>query len=266
MKIVVVLIVLLLLVACSPEEVPEPEIPTLQPEVEEILRIEPKETLIYEEVVHIEPENTGVPTNLSLPFKIEDVDLLHGEVNPLGVVRFDKDQGDIGHPGIDIPLKQGSSIFAVANGPVVLITSAGDPWNGMAVSQLLKKTGDGTGWVFTYEHIELAEGIIEGTELKRGDLVGTKKAPEGFTLHLQLSKFFDGFKYSRDPQCWPNLLNNSKEINSWWETYSASQHLRDSWATTIEEGKYGFKGLLETSQYPNGPQLCYALGTDVRSG
>jgi murein DD-endopeptidase MepM/ murein hydrolase activator NlpD len=208
----------------------------------------------------------SVPTGLSIPFDINDINPLEGEVNPLGIVRFSKDQSDVGHPGIDIPLKQGSSVYAVDDGRVVLIDSASDPWNGMKVFQLLKETGKGTGWAYNYEHIKLAEGVEVGSELKKGDLVGTKAAPDGFTAHFQLSKVFNDFKYTSDAQCWPDFLISDEKtrLDSWWEEYSSTQHLINSWDTTFEEDKYPFRGLLDVSRYPSGPQLCYSLGTDVR--
>jgi len=212
------------------------------------------------------PIDAEIPTDLSLPFDIKDVDLKNGAVNPLGVVRFDKDQKDIGHSGIDIPLKERSRVYAVADGKVVLIKSASDPWGGMGVYQLIKQTGPGTGWAFLYEHIEIAEGIKEETELKKGELVGYKIAPDGFTAHLQLSEIFNDFKYTREIQCWPDFLNSidKAKMDNWWDEYSNSNILINSWNTNSEGGKYPFRGLLDESKYPDGPQLCYALGTDVR--
>jgi hypothetical protein len=211
-------------------------------------------------------EKSKVPLNLSLPFNINDVHQTKGVVNPLGVVRFSQDQLNLGHPGIDIPLKQGSEIYAVADGDIVLIDIAGDPWGGMKVFQLLQQTGTGSGWAFIYEHIKLAKGVTVGTKLKKGTLVGEKIAPDGFTVHLQFSKVFNDFKYTSDATCWPNFLNKAEkdQLNFWWEGYSKNRLLINSWTTNSEEGKYPFKGLLDKSKFPNGPQLCYPLGTDVR--
>jgi len=159
-----------------------------------------------------------VPIELSIPFNVEDIGLLKGEVNPLGVVRFELDQGDIGHSGIDIPLKQGSPIYAVADGPVVITGSAGDPWNGEKLFQLLQETSKGEGLAFIYEHIEIGEGIVVGTELKKGEIIGTKIPPDSFTAHFQLSQVFNDFQYTSDNRCWPDFLSSNEKsiLDSWW--------------------------------------------------
>lgn len=211
-------------------------------------------------------ESPGIVFEFSLPFKIEDIDFFNGEINPVGVVRFGKDQPDIGHSGIDVPLNQYSEIFAVDDGEVVQIKTAGDPWGGMGITQLLEKTAEGEGWGFIYEHLIPKEGLRVGDMVKKGEVIGTKAAPAGFTAHFQMSKLFNNFEYTNDTQCWPDYLESeqSNALSSWWNEYRESRHLRDSWNTTFEEGKYAFRGLLDTLKYPDGPQLCYPLGTDVR--
>jgi hypothetical protein len=211
-------------------------------------------------------ESNPIPSDISMPFRIEDIHPSRGDVNPLGVVRFAKDQGNIGHNGIDIPLNQDAPIYAVADGRVVRIVSAGDPWGGMGLYQILRDDGNGEGYAFIYEHIEIAEGVEVGTELKRGDIVGTKIAPAGFTLHLQYSKVFNNFEYTDKMECWPEFLSNGEKaiLDSWWEDYRKSDRLISAWDSVFEEGAYPFRGLLDESKYPEGPQFCYPFGTDVR--
>ena len=68
----------------------------------------------------------------------------------MGIVRFAKDLPEFGHGGIDIPLFKDAPITAVADGEIVLIGSAGDPWDGKKVSHLLESTGEGEGLAFLY--------------------------------------------------------------------------------------------------------------------
>ena len=207
-----------------------------------------------------------VPSGLSLPFRIVDLDEFNGEINPIGIVRFSKDRPDIGHSGLDVPLAQGADIFAVADGEIVLLSSAGDPWGGWGIFQLLQGTRTGEGWGFIYEHVTPKPGLQVGSWVKRGEVIATKTAPAGFTAHLQLSYLFNSYEYISDIKCWPDKLASGDKtlLESWWQQYSASEHLVDSWRSTAEEGQYPFRGLLDTTAYTNGPHLCYPLGTDVR--
>lgn len=211
-------------------------------------------------------QSPQVPFDLSLPFKIEDIDELNGEINPIGVVRFSLDEPSVGHSGLDVPLLEGAEVFAVDDGEIVLLGSAGDPWGGQKIFQLLEKTNTGEGWGFIYEHVTPRFGLRVGEFVKRNEFIATKTAPAGFTAHLQLSYLFNQYQYIRDVQCWVNNLQAEERIslNSWWDKYKDSNHLVSSWSSTFEEGKYPFRGLLDAIAYPGGPQLCYPLGTDVR--
>ena len=40
--------------------------------------------------------------------------------------------------------------------------------------------------------------------------------------------------------------------------------LSGQWATASEEGMNAYKELLNRERFPEGPQLCYSLGLDVR--
>ena len=203
---------------------------------------------------------------LELPFNTSDIDQQNGEVNPLGVVRFSKDLAEFGHSGIDIPLTQGAPIYAVADGPVVVLKSAGDPWGGQGMFQLLQSASAGEGWVFVYEHVTPVAGIKNGSELKTGDLIATKTPPARFTAHFQLSAAFNNYEFTRGMECWVDSLSTSAltKLNTWWSKYLTDSTMINSWRTNTEEGKFPFRGLLNTAQFPNGPQLCYPPGIDVR--
>lgn len=213
------------------------------------------------------PENPdNPPNNLQLPFKTSDINENRGGVNPLGVVRFSKDLPELGHSGIDIPLNQGAPIFAVADGPIVIIKSAGDPWGGMGISQLLEPTIPGEGWIYIYEHITPVKGIEAGSKVNTGDLIATKTAPAGFTAHFQLSYAFNNYKFNRGMECWVDFLGRADKstLLDWWQARITSGKVAVNWTGPITEGTAPFEGLLDTAKYPNGPQLCYPPGTDVR--
>jgi len=148
-----------------------------------------------------QPREEGIPSGLSLPFKISDIDALNGEINPIGVVRFSADQGASGHSGLDVPLYQGVDILAVADGEIVFLGSAGDPWGGKRIFHLLRGTTRGEGWAYIYEHVILKPGLEVGSIVKRGEVIATKAAPTGFTAHLQLSYLFNDYQFIRDIQC-----------------------------------------------------------------
>ena len=211
-------------------------------------------------------KTSSIRGSLVVPFKIKDIDGKKREVNPMGVVRFSKDMPDIGHGGIDIPLFKDAPITAVADGSIVLLGSAGDPWGGEKIFQLLERTGGGEGLGFIYEHITIVKELKNGDKVKKGDLIGNKTAPNGFTAHFQLTNLFNNFQFLRDDLCWVDYLEKieKEKLTSWWNKYKESAHLVDSWNTNVEEGKFPFKGLLDTSKYPDGPQFCYPPGTDVR--
>lgn len=134
--------------------------------------------------------NSQIPSNFSLPFNINDIDQQNGEINPIGIVRFSQDQVGIGHSGLDVPLFQKSEIYAVSDGEIILIDSAGDPWGGMKIYQLLEKTGEGEGWIFNYEHVTPVSGIEVGKNVKRGDLIANKTAQSSFYSTFSIIKSF----------------------------------------------------------------------------
>lgn len=203
---------------------------------------------------------------LSLPFDFVDIDEGSGVINPIGVVRFSMDRADSGHSGLDVPLFEGANITAVGNGPIVQIDTAGDPWGGKKIVQLLQHTSDGEGWVFVYEHVTPLPQLKVGENIQTGDVIAQKSAPEGFTAHFQLSHAFNDFNYLRGVLCWPEFLAATEQdaLSRWWQTYRKLDHVRDSWNTILEEGKYPFRALLDPVSYPQGLELCYPLGTDVR--
>lgn len=210
-------------------------------------------------------ETQNIP-KLSLPFHVDSLLDTQAEVNPLGVVRFSKDLSSIGHSGIDFPMKEKSEIYAVADGEIVLIDSTGDDWGGMKVFELLKKTGKGEGIGFIYDHVTPVSGLKVGDKVTKGQYIANKVAPNDFTSHFQMSKLFNNYEYIDGAMCWIDYLSEEEKtkLDSWWNVYKNSDHLLGSWRGTIQEGKYPLRGLLDKENFPDGPQFCYPLGTDVR--
>jgi len=203
------------------------------------------------------------PGELSLPINLEDYTPDVGIINPLGLVRSSKDN-NIGHPGIDFPIKKGSEHLAVADGEIIEVTSAGDPWGGEKITQLLEITGEGKGWTFIYEH---AKSVVkEGDKVVRGQVVAINQAPERFTNHFGLVEAFNDYQYSGLGVCWPDLLKDSdkSELDSWFDQVKTSERFLERWRNVNEEGAYSSRELLNVKKYPNGPQLCYPENTDVR--
>lgn len=210
--------------------------------------------------------NSEPPTGLGLAFDSFDISFDRGVVNPFGVVRSKLDQSDIGHPGIDFPLERNTQILAILPGEIVDIHDAGDDFGGESIVQLVSPNGDGEGWVFIYEHVNPIFDIEIGSTVRKGQVIAQKNSRSDFTAHFQLSYAFDDYQYYEQNTCWiDNLDSQAKsEIESFWETYLGTTPLEDKWKDLVQDGEYPFRGLLSVSDFPEGPQLCYPPGTDVR--
>ncbi len=125
---------------------------------------------------------------------------------------------------------------------------------------------EGEGWIFIYEHIKLEPGITIGSEVEKGQAIARNQLVRS-NNHLQLSYFFNDFKFSRNHTCWVDQLDLASE-----ETLSTTfdnkirihTNFLTGWLNAIDEGKSSLKGLLDEDRYPDGAQLCYPQGTDVR--
>jgi len=77
----------------------------------------------------------------------------------------------------------------------------------------------------------------------------------------------DGFSgFSGGFVCWlDNLESNDKAIlQSTWDSAKVTDEFIQGWSTLQMEGNLIFNGLLDSATYPDGPQMCYPFGTDVR--
>ncbi|MBI1833341.1 MAG: peptidoglycan DD-metalloendopeptidase family protein [Candidatus Andersenbacteria bacterium] len=214
-----------------------------------------------------EGNNEAPPAGLALPFAIEHVRAGDGSVNPFGIVRFSQDRPEYGHAGIDIPLGANAAIFAVANGEILQSQPANDGRPGQNVTlHITNHEPSGEAWVFLYEHILLDPNLAVGSRIQGGQRIGQTALETEYNNHFQLSYAFNNFTYTRSHACWVEYLapDAAADIRGWFAALSAQPILRDSWQTVAREGKHELRGLLDASRFPDGPQLCYPPGTDVR--
>jgi len=109
---------------------------------------------------------TVSPENLGLPYKIEDLDLNHGDSHPYGIIRFSEDK--LSHPGIDLQLVKGTEILAMGSGTIVLIENNPNSIDTKLILQIGKSE-----WGISYEHFVPDEKIVIGQLVPQGQLIGT---------------------------------------------------------------------------------------------
>ncbi|MCZ6891304.1 MAG: M23 family metallopeptidase [Chloroflexi bacterium] len=210
-------------------------------------------------------EASAPPMDLFLPFRVGDVRGDDGFISPFGIIRHSRDAGH-GHGGIDVPLSESAPVYAVADGIILSAERPSDNAGGFDVT-LLIQGANGEGWGFLYEHIVLKSGIAVGDLVSKGQLIATN----GLTTdrrnnHFQLAYMFNGYMFSRDHRCWKDHLDPSstETLRGYFDSVRASEEFITQWETAIEEGSKAYMELLNGDRFPEGPQLCYPLGLDVR--
>lgn len=210
----------------------------------------------------------AAPSGLALPFDITQIRAVDYDVHPFGIVRFSQDRPEYGHSGIDIPLGRDAVIFAVADGKILDAHPADDDRPGQYVTLQLGTAPkpNGEGWVFLYEHILLDPELAVGSPVQRGQRIGQTAIPTSYNNHLQLSYAFNDFAYFRDHTCWIDNLapDDAATLTGWFDRVKTTPALQNQWQTYAREGQYELRGLLDASRFPDGPELCYPPGTDVR--
>ena len=212
--------------------------------------------------------DTLPPVDLALP--VPAAALLEGAmVNPFGIVRSSLDEGYVGHPGIDLVSAQGTAIHAVGDGVIVTAEAATDGFPGDLVRLLLSTDApEGEGWVFLYEHIDLLAGLGVGSAVTRGQQIATNPLEIGRSNHLELAWVFNNFLFHRNQTCWVPQLGAAERTaleDRFNDVLRVHPDFVGAWSTVdFNEGMLPFKELLNTVTYPDGPQLCYPGGTDVR--
>ena len=208
---------------------------------------------------------TPDPTNLALPVDAEDIDLKNSLVSPYGIIRHSKDMVH-GHGGIDLPLAIGDSIYAVDDGTIITNELVTDKRGGYIVDLFIAPgVRDGEGWIFKYEHVTLEPGLDVSSEVKKGQLIAKSSILFG-NNHVGLEYVFNNFKFSSDKICWVDQLEPTAKniLEEKFDQIKVTPEFIGGWETVNEEGYYSHRALLDTEQFPDGPQLCYTLGLDPR--
>ena len=209
------------------------------------------------------------PNNLVAPIDPTAISLEGAPINPFGIVRSALDQGPVGHPGIDLPSAAGTPVLAVAAGRIVTVGQA-EPHHlaGQEVRLLIGEGPEaGTGWVFLYTHVALAAGIRIGTEVAAGRPFANSPLSPSDGNHFELAWAFNDFRFHQDLTCWVHQLNGAEQT-SFEEHFNTvlrtDPRFIDGWMNMTFEGRFPFRALLDTQLFPEGAQLCYSPGTDVR--
>ena len=86
--------------------------------------------------------------------------------------------------------------------------------------------------------------------------------------HLQLTYLFENYAFYRDHHCWLQRLGTADRagLEARFSEVVAAGDLTAYWRTDQREGRFPLRALLDPARFPDGPQLCYAPGTDVRDG
>ena len=186
-------------------------------------------------------------------------------ISPFGVVRHSRDAGH-GHGGIDVPLSENAPVYAVAGGTILSAEESSDGAGGVDV-KLLFTGSNGEGWGFLYEHVTLESGIKVGSSVVKGQLIGRNGLTSNRrNSHLQLSYMFNDYTFFRDQRCWVDYLDptSKKSLLGYFHSTTTMEKLSAQWESASEEGMKAYKELLNKGRFPEGPQLCYPLGLDVR--
>ncbi|MDO8408287.1 MAG: peptidoglycan DD-metalloendopeptidase family protein [bacterium] len=205
------------------------------------------------------------PTNLALPIIVEDIDTIQGLLSPYGIIRKSGD-GGIGHGGIDFPLIYRSPIYAVASGTIIK-NNVEDSGGGKTVDVLIVPGEfQGEGWIFTYDHLALEPGLAVGSTVQKGQKIGINAFEQRGNNHIGLEYHVESFSIARTKICWVDLLEPTarQQLEDEFNKIKNTQTFLESWQTANAESYYQYKGLLDNTKYPDGPQLCYPLGTDAR--
>ena len=210
-----------------------------------------------------------VPQGLALPVNLADITVARQTLTPFGLYRHSKDREGLGHGGIDLPMVASAPFYAMAAGTIVSDTPSVDFRPGRVIVMRIT-SGDraGEGWVLIYEHITLAPGLRVGSDLRRGQLLGNNAMDPGVSNnHVELAYAFNNLEFWRLKTCWPDQLADadrtflSVRFN---DTIRTNEAFIASWRTAADEGFYPYRALLDAARFPEGAQLCYPVGTDVR--
>lgn len=205
------------------------------------------------------------PINLALPLTVADIEETETVLSPYGIIRKSGD-GGIGHGGIDFPLKKGSPLYAVAAGTIIK-NNLEDPGGGKTIDILIMPGEfQGDGWIFKYDHVNLTPGLKVGDSVEKGQQIGINAFVERGNNHIGLEYQIKNFTIAREKICWVDRLEVTarQQLEDAFDRVKKTPAFMQFWQTANEEGYYQYRSLLDQTKYPNGPQLCYPLGTDAR--
>jgi hypothetical protein len=205
---------------------------------------------------------------LGLPTAPENFDFVHGMVHPFGVVRSGLDIANLGHSGIDLQLKNGAEVLAMADGVIQKI-EADQSVDGL--NFVVLSIGNSNSAIL-YEHFLADESLEEGEVVSVGDVIGTFTggyAQLNGNMHVELRTFsVDDYSMTMPAkfQCWVDFLDDESYDSMIYEWYQAadSAKFQFTWKNLKMFGEKFLNGLLDEDKFPEGPQLCYEQGTDVR--
>ena len=192
------------------------------------------------------------PSDLALPFRVEDIAGEDGFISPFGIVRHSRDSGH-GHGGIDIPLKRDAPIFAVADGTILSAKESTDGAGGFDVT-LLVSGSDGEGWGFLYEHVTLRPGIKVGDNVIKRQMIGTNGlSTDRRNNHFELSSLFNDFRFRSDHRCWVEYLDppSKDPLLGYFNSQETQVRVSALWETASEEGVSAYQGLLDREPSPS---------------
>ena len=212
-------------------------------------------------------DDSAPPTGLATP--IAPGSIAEGSmVNSFGVVRSSLDLSSLGHSGIDLVSEIGVPIYAVTDGVIVIAEAATDGRGGTNVKLLIgTDTSSGTGWVFNYEHVSLLSALDVGSVVTKGQQIATTTQDMFSSTHLELAHAFNDFLFHENQMCWVEQLDTTDRValeDRFDNVLRVHPDFISSWQTVTMEGMLPWIELLDPTNYPDGPQLCYTKGTDVR--
>lgn len=94
------------------------------------------------------------------------------------------------HTGVDLKATAGTAVYAVADGMVALVYSAGTGWG----SAILVESRDFTGAKWTAQYMHVTALVAAGTIVKKGQKIATVAPITGAHLHFAIWNASSGYR------------------------------------------------------------------------
>ena len=123
----------------------------------------------------------------------------------------------------------------------------------------------GEGWAFLYEHITLDRGVNVGDAVTAGQRIGVSAITVGAN-HMALEYLFNDFQFTKDHRCWAEhrAVDGNQAFVKTFDSIKNTPQLLGSWRDVREDGMFSYRAALDAERFPDGPRLCYPMGTDLR--